>query len=158
MKKILLLLAAIMMTAMSMGLSSCAEKEEGEDDADWVLRNTINGPAWHVDQIKNSDGPWSTWSDASLFYFWVKFSASNHNFNSEKFYYVDGEADETTREVYNSSTDNTAYTIRNAKIIEGTVNGEPYFRISLTQKVTSVMECTLYFYKENKTYEVRMTR
>lgn len=87
----------------------------------------------------------------------MKFSASNHNFKSVRFYYKNGEADETTREEY-SSSDNTAYTIKDASIIEATVDGKPYFRITLKEKVTSTMHCDLYFYNNNKTYEVKMWR
>ena len=55
-------------------------------------------------------------------------------------------------------SDNTAYTIKNASIIEATVDGKPYFRITLKEKVTSTMHCDLYFYNNNKTYEVKMWR
>lgn len=157
MKRILLMVAVAMMTAISMSVVSCADAEEGESSADWKLRNAINGFGWHVAQIKDSNGNWVSWEEASILYFYVKFSASKHNFKSEKFYYVDGEADETSREEYKES-DNTAYTIQDAKIIEGTVDGEPYFRITLHKEVSSSMECSLYFYNEEKTYEVLMTR
>ena len=148
----MLILACI----VSVGIMSCADKEDGESWDDWELRNTINGMPWHVDKIKDANGNWKSWSDASLFWFEVKFSASNHNFNSEKFYYNDGVADESTREKYDSSN-NTAYTI-SGKTIEATVDGTKYFRIVLNEKVTSLMKCSLYFYKENKTFEVIMSR
>lgn len=157
MKKFYLMAAVAMMAAMCMSVMSCADAEEGENSADWKLRNTINGPAWHVDMLKDSNGKWLRWEEALIFYFDVKFSASNHNFKSEKFYYVDGMGDDTTRERY-SEENNTAYAIKDAKIIEATVDGNPYFRITLHKEVTSSMECTLYFYKENKAYEVIMTR
>jgi hypothetical protein len=157
MKKVLMMVTVAMMTAMSMSLTSCAEQEEGESNEDWILRNVINGAAWHVDMIQNSDGSWVRWEDAALFNFNVKFSASKHNFKAEKFYYKDGVADESTREKYDEN-DNTLYAIKDAKIIEGMVDGKNFFRITLHKEVSSVMECSLYFYKENKTYEVKMTR
>lgn len=140
-----------------MAMTACADRDDGESNADYELRNTINGPAWHVNSVKKSDGTWTTDADPSEFYFEVKFSASNHNFKSERFYYKNGESDESTREEY-SSADNTAYTIKNATVIEGTVDGQPYFRITLKEKVTSTMHCDLYFYNNNKSYEVMMWR
>ena len=157
MKKLFGLVVVAIMTAMSMSLTSCADHEDGESKGDYELRNTINGFPWHVEMLKDNNGNWVSWYDAVLLKFEVKFSASKHNFQSEKFYYKDGVADESTREVYDASN-NTQYTIKNANIIEGTVDGQKYFRITLHKKVTSSMECSLYFYKENKTYEVIMTR
>ena len=139
----------------AMTLTSCDDADDGESKGDWELRNTINGPAWRVFDVKVND----TWTgDGNIpFWFEVKFSASKHNFSSKLFYYKDGEADESTREEY-TSANNTAYTIKNAQIIEGTVGGKPYFRMTLKAKVTSELHCDLYFYNSNKTYEVKMSR
>ena len=156
MRRLLYMAATAIVVVMTMGMVSCADAEEGESKADWELRNTINGFPWHVDMIKDANGNWVRWEYSLSLYFEVKFSATNHNFSSRKFYYKDGVSDETTKEEYSSS--NTAYTIKDAKIIEGVVNGEPYFRITLNKKPTSSMECLLYFYRENKTFEVIMTR
>lgn len=147
----------IFICGSAVSLISCSDADDGESKADYELRNTINGPAWRVHSVKKSDGTWTTDEDPSEFYFEVKFSASKHNFKSERFYYKDGESDETTRETF-SSANNTAYTIKDASIIEGTVDGQPYFRITLKEKVTSTMHCNLYFYNNNKTYEVLMWR
>ena len=158
MKKTKSILLAAMMAVIGVGLAGCAAPNEGETSDDWMLRNTINGPGWHVEHFKRSDGTWAPWYDYNLFYFWVKFSASKHNFQSEKFYYDDEhKADESTREKYDDS-DNTGYTIRDASIVEATVNGEPYFRITLLKEVGSTMECTLYFYRERRSFDVRMMR
>lgn len=157
MKKIMYLFAAAVVAVVTVGMASCANADEGESWSDWGLRNTINGFPWHVDMLKDANGNWVRWEYSVTLYFEVKFSASNHNFSSRKFYYKDGVSDETTKEEY-SSSDNTAFTIKDAKIIEGTVNGEPYFRFTLNKKPTSSMEGTLYFYRENKTFEVIMTR
>lgn len=148
---------AVVICCTAMVLNSCADADEGESKADYELRNTINGPAWRVYTVKKSDGTWTTDADPAEFWFEIKFSASKHNFKSERFYYQDGVSDETTREEY-SSADNTAYTIKDASIIEGTVDGQPYFRITLKEKVTSTMHCDLHFYNDNKTYEVKMWR
>ena len=158
MKKYLTMAAVALIAVIGLVATSCDDKEEGETWEDWGLRNTINGPAWHVDMLKNANGSWDRWENVGILYFNVKFSASNHNFSSEKFYYDEnGEADETTREKY-SSSDNTAYTITDGKIVEGTVGGQPYFRLTITKKPSSTMEGTLHFYRENKTYEVIMSR
>ena len=157
MKRILMMAATAMMVAISLTLAGCADADEGENKDDWELRNTINGPTWHVDKLKGPKGDWVDWAEANAFYFEVKFSASNHNFKSEKFYYKEYMKDDSTYESYGSA-DNTAFTIKDAKIIEATVNGESYFRITLHKKVTSTMECSLYFYRENRTFEVIMTR
>ena len=155
--KLWMLAAILTICGATTVLTSCADADEGESKADYELRNTINGPAWRVHSVMKNDGTWSTGEDPAEFWFEVKFSASNHNFKSVRFYYKNGEADETTREEY-SSSDNTAYTIKNASIIEATVDGKPYFRITLKEKVTSTMHCDLYFYNNNKTYEVKMWR
>lgn len=158
MRKILFKVTVAMMAIVSIFMVSCADAEEGESRDDWKLRNAINGFGWHVDMLKDANGNWVRWEDAGILYFYVKFSASNHNFESEKFYYKeDGNGDETTREEY-KAVNNTAYVITNATVIEGTVGGQPYFRITLNKMPASSMEGTLYFYKENKTYEVIMTR
>ena len=157
MRKILFAIAVVIVAVMSAGLVSCADAEKGESWSDWELRNSINGFGWHVDMLKDANGNWVRWENSVTLYFEVKFSASNHNFSSRKFYYnKEGVSDEATREEY--SSDKTAYTIKEAKIIEGTVNGEPYFRITLNKKPSSSMEGSLYFYREDKTYEVIMTR
>ena len=67
MKKVFLMVVVAMMTAMSMSLTSCAEQEEGESNEDWILRNVINGPTWHVDMILDDNGNWVRWEDAALF-------------------------------------------------------------------------------------------
>ena len=157
MRKSRFMLAAAIVVVMTAGMTSCADAEKGESWSDWELRNAINGFPWHVDMIKDANGKWVRWEYSLTLYFEVKFSASNHNFSSRKFHYnKDGVSDEATKEEYSSSS--TAYTIKDAKIIEGTVNGEPYFRITLSKKPSSSMECSLYFYRENKSYEVIMTR
>lgn len=152
MKKLHLIWMLLFACIMSLGMSACAGADEGESWEDWILRNTINGPAWRVYQIKEN----KQWVDCDKFWFEIKFSASHHNFKSTKFYYVDGVADESTREEYDGS-DDTAYQI-SGKIIEGTVGGSKYFRMELTEKVTEKLVCKLHFYKENKTYEVVMMR
>lgn len=155
--KLWMLAAILTICGATTVLTSCADADEGESKADYELRNTINGPAWRVYSVMKNDGTWSTDEDPAEFWFEVKFSASNHNFKSVRFYYKNGEADETTREEY-SSSDNTAYTIKDASIIEATVDGKPYFRITLKEKVTSTMHCDIYFYNNNKTYELKMWR
>ena len=157
MRKFMFLFAATIVAVVSVAMVSCADAEDGESWDDWKIRNTINGFGWHVAMLKDANGNWVDYMEAGVFYFYVKFSASNHNFSSEKFYYKDGVSDESTREEYKAS-DNTAYTITNARVIEGTVGGQPYFRITLNKKPDSSMEGTLYFYRENKSYEVIMTR
>ena len=150
-----LFIMSVITFGAAMTLTSCDDADDGESKGDWELRNTINGPAWRVFDVKVND----TWTGDENIPFWfeVKFSASNHDFSSTKFYYVDGESDESTREQY-TSANKTAYTIKDAQVIEATVDGNPYFRITLKEKVTSQMHCDLYFYKEKKTYEVRMSR
>ena len=150
-----LFIMSVITFGAAMTLTSCDDADDGENKGDWELRNTINGPAWRVFDVKVND----TWTGDENIPFWfeVKFSASKHNFSSKLFYYKDGEADESTREEY-TSANNTAYTIKNAQIIEGTVGGKPYFRMTLKAKVTSELHCDLYFYNSNKTYEVKMSR
>ena len=148
----------IMMCATAVSLTSCADREDGESNASYELRNTINGPAWRVWNVKKADGTWTGNTDFQPLWFEVKFSASKHNFQSDKFYYDEnGNGIAATQEKY-TSANNTAYDIKSASVIEGTVDGKPYFRITLKEKVTGVMHCDLYFYKENKTFEVKMMR
>lgn len=75
--------------------------------------------------LKDTDNNWVRWEESTTTYFYVKFSASNHNFSSEKFYYKDGLGNDSTREVYNFNN-NTVYTIKDAQIIEGIVAGESH--------------------------------
>lgn len=94
------------------GMTSCADREDGEDNETYEMRNTINGPAWRIASIK-VDGKWyyafsEDLSLASPMWFEVKFSASGKTYKSEKFYYdSEGDAIMSTRQVYN----NAPYTI-----------------------------------------------
>lgn len=154
-KTFIKLFLTLVVCGTALAFASCADAEDGEGKADWELRNTISGPAWRVHSVKQND----TWiNEVDLpFWFEVKFSAHHHDFKSTKFYYKDGESDESTREEF-SSANKTSYVIKSAKEIEATVDGKPYFRITLKEKVSSTMHCDIFFYNENKTYEVKMWR
>ena len=85
-----LFIMSVITFGAAMTLTSCDDADDGENKGDWELRNTINGPAWRVFDVKVND----TWTGDENIPFWfeVKFSASNHDFSSTKFYYVDGES------------------------------------------------------------------
>lgn len=158
MKKILFFAAAAFVALVSVTMVGCADVDEGESWSDYALRNSISGSAWHVEKVKDAKGNWVTWDQFSTFYFAVKFNADSHNFESEMFdLNPEGHVFESSRVKYNAMN-NTAFTIKDAKIIEGTVSGQPYFRITLSKKPLYSMEGTLFFYKENRSYEVYMTR
>lgn len=154
MKKSLFLLTIAIMAITGFTVSSCADADEGESQSEWELRNTINGPEKRIYTIKDANGNWTDVYEAKIIYFSVKFSASNHNFTSKKAVFnEDGNLDEETQEVYTPS-DNTAYTIKD-NVIECTVDGKPYFRMTV-KNVTNFIECELYFYNEDKAYEVTL--
>lgn len=154
MKRILFWATAVIMIALSITVTSCSDADEGETWNEWELRNTINGPERRIWTIETSNGEWMDVYEAKLIYFSVKFSASDHNFTSTKWNFDNnGNCDEATKEVY-TSDDKTAYTIKD-NVVECTVDGKPYFRMTVI-KVTSFIECKLYFYKENRTYHVML--
>ena len=153
-KSILWLFAAIMLVGGLTVTTSCADKEDGEKNSDYVLRNSINGTGWSISSVKQEDG---TWTEDSPLCFNIKFSASNKNFKCAKFFYDEnGNADESTREEYKYS-DGTAYTIKNA-VVEATVKEYKFFRMEIIGSVDSELHCKVFFYKDNKTVELRMVR
>ena len=138
---------------ISTGLAGCSDAEEGEKWGEWEIRNAISGAEKRILTIENEKGEWVDAIGEGIIYFSVKFSASPHTFASEKFYYKDGEADETTREKY-SAENNTAYTIKD-KVVECTVDGKPYFRMTVI-KVGYNIECQIYFYEEDRTFHAAL--
>lgn len=150
---------AAIMAVISVSMASCADPEEGETWSEWEFRNFLIGFAgtWSIQMMKDANGNWITWEHLNDFYFSVKFK-KDHSFESEKFSYrEDGYYDESTREAYDASN-KTYYTISKSKIIECTVDGQPYFRFTLSKKPDSTMEGTLFFYRENKSYYVILYR
>ena len=165
--KSLIRLSCAMLLACVIGvcMSGCAEAEEGESWGDWEFRNAISNTKWtewHIIKIKDENGNWINQDENTILYFGIQFFVNDHNFHSTKFNWKnDGEgwiSDDATLEEYKPA-DNTAFTIdSNNLVIEGTVGGEKYFRINLNKKVDGNMEGKLYLYRENKTYEVVMSR
>ena len=146
--------------------TSCDDKDDNETNSEWKLRNSINGVGWCAKAVM-VNGTWINDSDPEFYEkgicFNIKFSASNRNFKCWKYYWtpregVEGEyvAIESTREEYGYS-DGTAYTIK-GKVVEGTVNGNPFFKMEVLEKPTSDLHCKVTFYKENKTLELSMAR
>ena len=141
------------------GMTSCADREEGEDNETYKMRNTINGPAWRISSIK-IDGKWyyafdEDDSKTSPMWFEVKFSASKKTYNSEKFYYENGYAVESTRQIMN----NAPYTIDKKQVIAYTDDSmkTKYFTLNIVT-CDSQLNGTITFHDENKTYEVVMMR
>ena len=50
--------AAIMLVGGLAITTSCADKEDGEKNSDYVLRNAINGTGWSITSVKE-DGTWT---------------------------------------------------------------------------------------------------
>ena len=166
--KSLIRLSCAMLLACVIGvcMSGCAEAEEGESWGDWEFRNAISNSkwtSWHIIQIKDENGNWVNQDDNTILYFDIQFFVNDHNFHSTKFYWTQDKdegwiSDDATREEYKPSN-NTAFTIDSKNlIIEGTIGEEKYFRFNLNKKVEGSMEGKLYFYRDNKTYEVIMSR
>ena len=156
-KSILWMFAAIMLVCGLAITTSCADKEDGESNSEWKLRNSISGTGWSTYSVKLDDGTWN--SEKKPLLFDIKFSASNKNFKCDKVYTnEEGDADETTREIYKYS-DETAYTIKK-NVIEGTVGADktPYFKMEVYGEVSSELHCKITFYKDNKTFEIKMWR
>ena len=143
-----------MMTAFSLTTTSCADADEGENWEEWILRNTINGPERRIHQVEIEKDKWVDAMEANIIYFEVKFSASNHNFRSTKWYYMaEGEADPATIDQY-TTDNNTAYTIKD-NVVECTVDGKPYFQMKVLES-GYFMDCEIYFYKEQRKFHVKM--
>ena len=165
-KKIFMALAALLMVCgLATVTSSCDDKDDNETNSEWNLRNSINGVGWSTSSVM-VNGSWVNDSDPAFFanalHFDIKFSASNRNFKCSKYYYKKGanegeyEADEAYQETY-AYSDNTAYTIK-GKVVEGTVDGNPYFKMEVLENPSSTLHCKITFYKENKTFEISMVR
>lgn len=154
MRKTLFIIVAAMMAAINLTAVSCADADEGETWDEWILRNTINGPERQIQQVETEKGKWVDAIEANIIYFAVKFSASNHNFRSTKWYYTaDGETDPATKEQY-TADDNTAFSIKD-NVVECTVDGQPYFQMKVLE-TGYYMDCELYFYKEKRKFHVKM--
>ena len=167
-KTIRLSLSLLLACIVGLSLNSCVDAEEGESWDDYEFRNAINCgklTSWHIILIKDENGKWLNdyQGENTIVSFDVQFFSKDHNFHSTKFYWTQNEkgewiGDDATREEYKPA-DNTAFTLDSkALTIEGTVGGEKYFRISLDKKVDGAMEGKLHFYRENKTFEVKMVR
>ena len=150
-------------------MNSCVDAEDGESWGDWEFRNVINCSKyteWSMEKVK-IDGEWVDAAREDVPYFAVQFFAKDHNFHSQKWSWtwkeIGGEgglvSDDATTEEYKPA-DNTAFTVDSKTLtIEGTVAGEKYFRFVLDEKIDGpYMQGKLYFYKEDKTYEVLMRR
>lgn len=167
MKKILMMAAIALMTALSMSVTSCADAEEGESWGDWDFRNYINCTKyteWSLYKVMDAKGNWVEPENVAFPKFNVQFFASDHNFHSTKATWIEDDVlglvvDESSIEEYTPS-DNTAFTVDSKKLtIEGTVGGTKYFSIVLDEKPgSSFMKGKLHFYKENKTYNVQLIR
>lgn len=142
------------------GLTSCADREDGEDNETYKMRNSINGPAWRIYSIK-IDGKWyyafnEDLSLSSPMWFEVKFSASKKTYDSEKFYYDNnGVSIESTRQKYN----NAPYTIDKKQVVAYTDDSmnTKYFTLNIVS-CDSELKGSVTFHDENKTYEVIMQR
>ena len=163
-----LLWALLLACVVGLGLTACADAEEGESWGDWEFRNALNctkWTAWHIILIKDENGNWlnDRNGENKILHFDVQFFASAHNFHTTKWYWIQNEngewvSDPATEEEYKTA-DNTAFTLDSKNlVIEGTVGEEKYFRINLDKKVDGNMEGKLHFYKEDKTFEVIMSR
>lgn len=149
MKKILMMFAVVMMTAMSMSMISCADPEEGEDWATWEMRNMLDG-RWTIDRVM-ANGEWSY----GVFYMDMKLKAEGRTFDATRFFYKNDEKDDAT-EVKKTGT----YTIdQKNNVVEATDSeGKKFFRMDLKENVSSVIHCDITFYDINKTYEVLFDR
>ena len=149
MKKFFVIAAVAMMAAMSISIMSCKDAEEGEDWATWEMRNMLDS-RWTIDRVM-VDGEWSygvIWID-------MKLKSEGRTFEATRFFYKDGEKDETT-EVKKTGT----FTIdQKNNIVEATdSDGKKFFSMVLKDKVTSSIHCDITFYDINKTYEVLLNR
>lgn len=149
MRKILLMVAAAMMAAMSMSMTSCSDAEDGEDWATWEMRNMLDS-RWSIDRVM-ADGEWTF----GVFSMDMRLKAEGRTFEATRFFYKNDEKDDAT-EVRKTGT----YTIdQKNNIVEATdSDGKKFFRLSDIEFGTGSMMCTLHFYDLNKTYEVMFAR
>lgn len=147
-----------------LGMTSCADAEDGESKDDWDIRNALSTGigSWQTGEVK-IDGVWyedplDGLTNPSPLYFTVKFSASKKTFESRKFYYKDGGemdrvADESTSQSYKGT-----YTLENRVLVATRENGEKYFSMSILEKPSSVLHANVTFHDVNKTYEMKLHR
>jgi hypothetical protein len=155
-------IVTIFMAVCLMGVSftSCSNPEEGEDWDTWVIRNMLNN-GWSLSGIK-VNGEWIYSGDPSIkdtpeynFYFEMNLRADGRRFEAHRFFYKDDVYDEST-EIIKTGT----FTLDSGtNTIEGTdSDGQKFFRLVITDKPTSSMECSIYFYDLDRTYDVVMAR
>lgn len=161
MQWMLLLLSGI----FCLGMTSCADKEEGESNDDWNIRNALSTGigSWHTGEVK-IDGVWyedplNSLTNPSPLYFTVHFSASKKTFESRKFFYKDGGedigfiADESTMQSYKGT-----YTLENRVLVATLDGGTKYFTMSIYEVPSSVLHADVTFHDVNKTYEMKLYR
>lgn len=152
MKKILFWMF-LMATVLTMGLSSCADAEDGESWDTWVMRNQLNSN-WSLGYVKVNGDYRRMGEEGFDFYLTLNLTADGRKFEAERFYYKDGIADESTR-VKKTGT----YIIDEPnKTIELTDSEGKFMRLSNIQFETGSMSATVLFYDLNKTYDIGLDR
>ena len=144
MKACWMLLAGIMCA----GLVSCTKEEQTWEE--WEVRNALTTGTRRIQTVKLLSGEWVNAFEQGIIWFEMDFSKEDSTFRSTKFYYTNGVADESTKEVF-TAVDKTNYTI-NGKVVECTVGGEPYCRIIISE-LGYMIRCQINFYREYVSYE-----
>ena len=146
------------LTAVS--VASCSSPEEGENWDTWMMRNMLDN-GWSLYSVK-VNGEWKHTGDPSLketpdhyFYYEMNLRADGRKFEAHRFFYKDDFADEST-EIIKTGT----FTLdANTKTIEATdSDGQKFFRLTIMDEPSSSLECSIYFYDLNKTYDVALSR
>ena len=155
MRKLLLMVAVAMMTAMSMSLMSCSDAEDGEDWDTWEMRNMLNSN-WSLDFIKVNDEYRRLGDEGFDFYLTLKLTADGRKFEAERFFYKeDGRSDEST--IVNKKG---TYTIdepnKTIELVDS--EGNKFMRLSNIEFGTGSMTTTVLFYDLNKTYDIGLDR
>ena len=156
MRKILMMLAVVMMTAMSMSLVSCSDAEDGEDWDTWIMRNQLNSN-WSLDFVK-VNGDYRRLGDEGFdFYLTLKLTADGRKFKAERFFYnkAEGIADESTR-IQKTGTYIIDEPNKAIELVDSEAN--KFMRLSNIEFGTGSMTATVLFYDLNKTYDIGLDR
>ena len=156
MRKLLLMVAVAMMTAMSMSLMSCSDAEDGEDWDTWEMRNMLNSN-WSLDFIKVNDEYRRLGDEGFDFYLTLKLTADGRKFEAERFFYnkEEGIVDESTK-VNKTGTYTIDASSKTIELVDS--DGNKFMRLSNIEFGTGSMTATALFYDLNKTYEIGLNR
>ncbi|MBP3227166.1 MAG: hypothetical protein J6M53_00080 [Bacteroidaceae bacterium] len=156
-KRLFLLLVC---AALTLGVTGCSDAEDGESTSTWFVRNMLGG-GWTLGGVK-VDG---TYEWGTTFHMEMNLHADGRKFEAHRFFYMpytteDGR-ESTKKDDATDVVKRGTFEIKdNNKTIVATdtETGEVFFKLELTDEVSSTLTGTITFYDINETYEVYFNR